>query len=156
MARRSRAIRRPTVADPRFHSESVARLINYLMEGGKKSVASSVVYGAMDMVAEKTKSEPLEVFDKAMRNVAPALEVKGRRVGGANYQVPFEVKGHRRTMLAFRWILDAARSKKGAPMAERLARELVEASRGEGAAMKKREDVQKMAEANRAFAHFAR
>lgn len=156
MARRSRSIRRPAVADPRFGNETVSRFVNYLMIGGKKSVARNVVYSALDMVEEKTKENPMEVFEKAMRNVSPSLEVKGRRVGGANYQVPFEVKGHRRMMLAFRWLIAAARSKKGAPMSERLARELVEASRGEGAAMKKREDVQKMAEANRAFAHFAR
>jgi small subunit ribosomal protein S7 len=132
------------------------KFINYVMERGKKSVASKIVYGALDIVHEKTKSEPLVVFEQAIRNVSPILEVKGRRIGGANYQVPIEVMEPRKTTLGMRWIIAAAKSKKGRPMASKLADELLEAFNKTGAAIKKREDVHKMAEANKAFAHFAR
>ncbi len=125
------------------------------MERGKKTVAQKIVYAALDIVQEKTGKAPAEGFDLAIRNVAPTVEVKAKRVGGSNYQVPMEVRGDRRQGLAFRWILAAARSKKGRPMAERLAAELVAAMNNEGDAVKKKLDVHRMAEANRAFAHFA-
>ena len=156
MSRRTKAIRRIIEPDPTFHNETVARFMNYLMKDGKKSTAQTVVYKAFDIVKEKTKKDPLDVFEKALRNVSPSLEVKGRRVGGANYQVPFEVRGPRKQVLAFRWLLDGARGRSGMPMSQALARELMDASNGEGSAMKKREDVQRQAEANKAFAHFAR
>ncbi|MCA9375770.1 MAG: 30S ribosomal protein S7 [Candidatus Doudnabacteria bacterium] len=156
MSRRTRSVRREIDPDPKFQNETVARFINYLMIDGKKSVAQSVVYEAFDIVAEKTKMDPIEIFERALRNVSPSLEVKGRRVGGANYQVPFEVKGTRKQMLAFRWILESARGKSGKAMSDRLASELMAASKEEGGAIAKREDVQRQAEANKAFAHFAR
>lgn len=142
--------------DAIYNSTLVTKLINYVMRSGKKSVAERLVYAAFDEMKEKTQTEPLEVFDAALRNVMPLLEVRGRRIGGANYQIPYPVRGDRRYALAFRWILAAARKKKGRPMAEKLAAELVGAANREGDAMKKRNDVHKMAEANRAFAHFAR
>jgi small subunit ribosomal protein S7 len=126
------------------------------MERGKKSVANKIVYDAFDKIAAETKTDPKTVFEQAVRNVSPILEVKGRRIGGANYQVPMEVQEPRKTTLGMKWIIDAARSKKGKPMAERLALEMMEAYNKQGAAIKKREDVHKMAEANKAFAHFAR
>ena len=125
------------------------------MSEGKKSVAQNVMYSAFDIISEKTKKDPTEIFNAALKNVSPSLEVRSRRIGGANYQIPIEVRGGRRNALAFRWIITAARAKKGKPMAQRLASELMEAANGEGAAMKKREDVHRMAESNRAFAHFA-
>ena len=126
------------------------------MERGKKTVASKVVYGAFDVIQNEMKSDPKAVFEQAVRNVSPILEVKGRRIGGANYQVPMEVQEPRKTTLGMKWIIDAARSKKGKPMAQKLATELMEAYNKMGAAIKKREDVHRMAEANKAFAHFAR
>lgn len=125
------------------------------MTRGKKSVAIRIVHNAFDLIKERTKQEPIDVFDRAIRNVAPVLEVKSKRIGGANYQVPIEVRGERKLALAFRWIIGAARSRKGKPMFEKLAEELISASNKEGDAIKKREDVHRMAEANRAFAHFA-
>jgi len=142
--------------DDVYNSEKVAKFINYIMLDGKKETARGVVYGAFDEIKEKTKiSNPLEVFDSAIKNVGPTMEVRSRRVGGANYQVPREVRPERRLALAFRWIIDAARSKKGKPMHTRLADELIAASNGEGEAVKKMENTHKMAEANKAFAHFA-
>ena len=125
------------------------------MERGKKTTAQKVVYDAFDLMAEKTKQDPVAIFDRALKNVTPILEVRSRRVGGANYQVPVEVRGERKLALAFRWLLLAANTRRGAAMAEKLADELMAAARGEGTAIKKREDVHRMAEANRAFAHFA-
>jgi len=154
--RRSRAKRRWINPDPKFGSLQVARFTNALMERGKKSTAQKIVYRAFDDIKKKTKKDPLEVFDKALRNVGPLLEVKGRRIGGANYQIPHEVHGHRREALAYRWIIEAAKSRKGKPMREALVAELIDASNKEGSAMKKRAQVHKMAEANKAFAHFAR
>lgn len=130
--------------------------MNYIMERGKKSTARRIVYGAFDHIAKETKKDPLNVFDEAIKNVGPTLEVRSKRVGGANYQIPYPVRLERRFFLASHWIIDAARSKKGAPMAKKLAQELMAAASGEGAAVKKRMDVHRMAEANRAFAHFAR
>jgi small subunit ribosomal protein S7 len=154
--RGKRAPKREIIPDPKFQNTEVAKFINYVMRRGKKSIAQSIVYGAFDQIEEKTKKSPLETFDAAIKNVAPTLEVKGRRVGGANYQIPIQVKAERRFLLACRWIIDGAQSRKGKPMKEKLAQELMDAAKKEGAAMKKRETVQKMAEANRAFAHFAR
>ena len=125
------------------------------MKEGKKTIAKKIVYGAFDIIKAKTQKEPLEVFDAAMQNTAPILEIKPKRIGGATYQVPTEVRGERKVTLAMRWIINAARSKKGKPMKEKLAEELMLAAKNEGSAIKKREDVHRMAEANRAFAHFS-
>ena len=156
MGRRKKKIDRGIKPDFKYNNALVSRFVNYIMDEGKKGVATKVVYRSFDIVKEKTKQDPLEVFDNAVNKVSPILEVKSKRVGGANYQVPMEVRGDRRIQLAFRWIISAAKSKKGKPMAEKLADEFIEITKNAGAAMKKREDVQKMAEANRAFAHFAR
>ncbi len=133
----------------------LSRFINYIMKNGKKSVAEKVVYSALEIVSQQTKNDAIVVFDTAMRNVAPILEVKAKRVGGANYQIAQEVRPDRKEVLAMRWIRDAARARSGKSMAEKLAGEIVDASRKEGGAIKKREDVHRMAEANRAFSHFA-
>lgn len=139
-----------------YDSLVVERFINYIMLDGKKSTARKVVYGAMDIIKEVEKIEdPMEVFNGAIKNAGPLMEVKSRRIGGANYQVPREVKADRRLALAMRWLIDASRSKKGSPMAKRLADELMLANKGEGEVIKKKENVHKMAEANKAFAHFA-
>lgn len=142
--------------DPKFGNLMLSRFINQIMRMGKKSTAQKIVYGALDIVSEKTKDDPLAIFDAAMRNVAPVLEVKGKRIGGANYQIAQEVRGDRREALAMRWIKEAAKSRGGKSMAEKLAHELMDAANKEGGAMKKREDVHRMAESNRAFSHFAR
>ena len=139
-----------------YDSQKLEKFINYVMKEGKKSVARTVVYDTLEEIKKKTKTEkPLEVFDAAIKNTSPALEVRSRRIGGANYQVPREVRPERQLALSMRWILDAARTKKGAKMANKLADELIAASKNEGGAVKKRENTIKMAEANRAFAHFA-
>ena len=142
--------------DPIYNSEKVAKFVNCVMAEGKKNAARKIVYGAFDMIKEKAKIEdPILIFDEAIRNTGPAMEVRSRRVGGANYQVPREVRPERKQALAIRWIIEAARSKKGAPMHEKLKNELIAASKNEGEAVKKRENTIKMAEANKAFAHFA-
>ena len=142
--------------DSVYESQKLGQFINYVMQDGKKNVARKVVYAALSEIKEKTKLEnPLEIFETALRNVGPSVEVRSRRVGGANYQVPREVRPERKIALAMRWILDAARKKGGAPMHKRLADELLAASNNEGEAIKKRENTHKMAEANKAFAHFA-
>jgi len=141
-------------ADYRYNSVLMSRFINKINFQGKRSTAEKIVFDAMDIIKAKTKSDPLEVFNKCMENVRPLLEVKARRVGGATYQVPVEVKPIRSTSVAMRWILDAAQSRKGRPMAEKLAEEILLGSKKEGTAFKKKEDTHKMAEANRAFAHF--
>jgi small subunit ribosomal protein S7 len=142
--------------DQVYKSDKLGKFINYMMIGGKKTTAASIVYGSFDVIKEKTGNEhPIEIFELAIKNASPAIEVRSRRIGGANYQVPREVRPERRLALAMRWIRDASRSKKGMPMAERLADELILASKGEGNAVKKRLDTHKMAEANKAFAHFA-
>lgn len=153
--RHKRAVKRKIEAEPRFHNLVLAKFINQVMRRGKKSTANRVVYGALDIIKEKTNKDPIETFDLALRNVAPVLEVKSKRIGGANYQVPIEVRGDRKSALAMRWILGAARAKKGRAMQEKLAEELMAAAKKEGDAIKKREDVHRMAESNRAFAHFA-
>ena len=143
-------------ADDKYNSEKVGKFINHLMLDGKKSVATRVVYDAFEIIKEKEKVEnPLEVFETALKNISPMVEVRSRRVGGANYQVPREVRPERRIYLGMNWLLVAARSGKGKPMAKKLAEEIILASKGEGEAVKKRENTHKMAEANKAFAHFA-
>ena len=142
--------------DYTYDSEKVTKFINYTMEAGKKATARKVVYDAMKIIAEKTKNPaPLEVLETALKNTGPTMEVRSRRVGGANYQIPREVRPERRQFLSMKWIIDAARNKKGKPMAEKLAEEIIAASNNEGEAIKKRENTHKMAEANKAFAHFA-
>jgi small subunit ribosomal protein S7 len=142
--------------DLKFNSEKVEKFINRVMKNGKKQTAREIVYGALEVVKEKAKvANPIEIFDTAMKNTGPIMEVRSRRVGGANYQVPREVRPERRQALSMKWIIDAARSKKGQPMHLKLADELIAAAKGEGEAVKKRENVHKMAEANKAFAHFA-
>lgn len=142
--------------DVKYGSANVTKLINYVMTDGKKGVATRIVYKALESAAESTKKEPLEVLEKAIDNVGPVLEVRGRRIGGANYQIPYEVTRERRLILSYRWMIDAAKKRKGTDMGQRLAKELVDAFNGEGTAVKKKEDTHRMAEANRAFAHFAR
>lgn len=157
MPRKARSYKRHKVSpDTKFNNIKVSKFINYIMERGKKTVASRIVYNAFDIIETKLKTEPKAVFEQAVRNVSPILEVKGRRIGGANYQVPIEVAEPRKTSLGMKWIIIAARNKKGKPMAEKLAEELMEAYNKLGSAIKKREDVHRMAEANKAFAHFAR
>lgn len=134
----------------------LSRFINYVMKDGKKSTAEKIVYDALTRVKETTKEDPMKVFEKALENASPVLEVKSRRVGGANYQVPIEVRPERRFMLSVRWIIGGARSRKGKGMAVKLAEEIISAAKNEGAAIKKKQDMHRMAEANRAFAHFAR
>lgn len=154
--RGKQATKRILPPDAKFGSVLITKLINYVMLDGKKTVAQRVVYDAFDIISKETKQDPMLVFETALKNVTPTVEVKSRRVGGANYQVPIPVRGDRRYALAYRWLLAAARGKKGKPMAQRLAAELIAASKNEGEAIKKKQDVQRMAEANRAFAHFAR
>ncbi len=154
MARRRVAAKRAILPDPKFKSEVVAKFINMLMLDGKKSVAEKVVYGALETVVDKTKADAIEMLDKALENVRPVVEVKSRRVGGATYQVPVEVRPNRRNTLAMRWIIDAARGRNEKGMQARLAGELGDASENRGSAVKKREDTHRMAEANKAFAHY--
>ena len=142
--------------DPKFGNLMLSRFINQIMRRGKKSAAHKIVYGALDLISAQTKDDPIMIFDVAIRNVTPLLEVKGKRIGGANYQIAQEVRGDRRETLAMRWLREAALTRPGHTMAERLAAELIDASKKVGGAMKKREDVHRMAEANRAFSHFAR
>ncbi len=153
--RRRRAERREVLPDPKFSNKTISRFINMMIEDGKKWNAESIVYGALNIVAQKTqKSDPVEVLTKAVDNVRPLLELKSRRVGGATYQIPIEVRGDRGASLALRWIRNAARNRKGKPMQQKLADEILEAFNGQGTAVKKREEVHKMAEANRAFSHY--
>jgi small subunit ribosomal protein S7 len=154
MPRRREVPKRNVLPDPKFGSQELAKFVNVLMTGGKKSVAERIIYGAFDQIQTKGGKDPLEVFTQAMTNLRPVVEVKSRRVGGANYQVPVEVRPVRRTALAMRWLRDAARKRGEKSMGLRLAAELVEASEGRGSAMKKREEVHRMAEANKAFSHF--
>lgn len=142
--------------DPRYNSELLAKFINFMMKGGKKSIARNVMYKAFDKIKETTKQEPLKVFEEAIKNVSPQVEVKSRRVGGANYQVPIPVSSKRQRALAFRWIIGAARSQKGKSMIDKMADIVVESSQNAGDAIRKRDDIHRMAEANKAFAHFAR
>ncbi|MDN3521577.1 30S ribosomal protein S7 [Halomonas ramblicola] len=154
MPRRRVAAKREILPDPKFGSERLAKFMNHLMVSGKKSVAERIVYGALDRVAERSNEEPLEIFDKALETIQPMVEVKSRRVGGATYQVPVEVRPSRRQALAMRWLVDAARRRGEKTMVQRLAGEMLDAAEGKGAAVKKREDVHRMAEANKAFSHY--
>lgn len=154
--RKKRKYKKEHKSDIQHDSIVAGRFINYLMTGGKKSTAEKVFYGAFEIIKNETKQEPLSVFEKAVENASPLLEVTSKRIGGANYQVPREVRPERKFFLACHWILEAARSRKGKPMAQKLAEELIMASENDGAAVKKKENVRRMAEANRAFAHFAR
>ncbi len=154
MSRRRAAIKRSVLPDPRFGSEMLTKFMNLLMMSGKKSVAEKIVYGALDTITEKGHEEPLEVLSKALENVQPRVEVKSRRVGGATYQVPVEVRPARRTALAMRWLIEAARKRNERTMPAKLAGELLDAFEGRGAANKRREDVHKMADANKAFSHY--
>ena len=152
-----RAYKKHIISPDRIYNDvQVAMLINKVMKKGKKTIAQKIVYSAFDIIKEKTKKEPIEIFKTAIENVSPALEVKPKRIGGATYQVPMEVREERKLALAFRWILEGARGKKGKPMAEKLAQELIDCSNNEGIAIKKKNDTHRMAEANKAFAHFAR
>ncbi len=152
--RKKRAVKRDVLPDAIYNSKIVTKLINQIMNDGKKGTAQRIVYDAFDMVKEKTGEDAMVVFERAMENIKPALEIKSRRVGGANYQVPVEVKSDRAMALAFRWISQYARLRNGHSMAENLANEIIDASNGTGASVKKKEDTHKMAEANKAFAHF--
>jgi small subunit ribosomal protein S7 len=156
MPRRGKIVKRKVSPDPRYNSLLVQQFINKVMLRGKKSIAERIVYEAMDIAAQRLKKEPLEVFEQALRNASPSIEVKPRRVGGATYQVPVEVKSDRRISLAIRWILMSARNRSGKPMRDRLAGELMDAYNNTGTTIKRREDVHRMAESNRAFAHYGR
>ena len=152
--RKRRAINRDVLPDSIYNSKLVTKLVNTVMKDGKKGTAESIVYEAFDIIKEKTGKEPMEIFDQALENVEPALEVKSRRVGGSNYQVPVEVSETRKKTLAFRWIVNYAKTRNGKGMAINLANELIDAANGVGGAVKRREDTHKMAEANKAFAHY--
>ena len=152
--RKNRAVKRDVLPDPIYKSKVVTRLINGLMIGGKKGTAEKILYGAFDIIKEKTGTEPIEVYEKALENIRPVLELKSRRVGGANLSVPVEVNDERAQTLALRWLVNYARLRSGKTMAEKLAYEIIDASNGIGGSVKKREDTHKMAEANKAFAHY--
>ena len=154
MSRKRRAPQRKLLNDPKYESSIISKLINKMMYGGKKVTAEKIIYEALDKIRDKTKGDPLKTFNEAIKNVRPNLEVRSRRVGGATYQVPVEVKPNRSQALALRWILDSSRKRKNKSMSDRLFNELMDASQRKGSAMKKREDVHKMAESNKAFAHF--
>ena len=154
MPRRREIPKRNVLPDPKYSNQDLAKFVNVLMTRGKKSVAEQIVYGALEQIAKKTGKDPIEVFGQAIANVRPMVEVKSRRVGGANYQVPVEVRPVRRTALAMRWLRDAARGRGEKSMGARLANELAEAAEGRGGAIKKREEVHRMAEANKAFSHY--
>ena len=154
MSRRKASPKRKILPDPKYGNLRVAKFMNQIMKNGKKSLAESIVYGAFKEITEKTKKEPVEVFEKALESVGPMVEVKARRVGGATYQVPLEVRPARRQALAMRWLVNSARARNEKTMTLRLAQELLDASEGKGEAIKKKEDTHRMAEANRAFSHF--
>lgn len=154
MPRRGRVIQRATPPDPKYGSTALQKFINKLMLNGKKSCAERIMYDAMALISARAKKEPLEVFEQALRNATPVLEVKPRRVGGATYQVPLEIRHARRTALAMRWLIHAARSRGGRSMVEKLSTELLDAAQGQGATIKRKEDTHRMAEANKAFVHY--
>ena len=154
MPRRRVVAKREILPDPKYHNQTVAKFINHVMVSGKKSVAEHIVYGALDRIEDREHANVIEVFEKALEAVAPFVEVKSRRVGGATYQVPVEVRPSRRQALAMRWLVDSARSRGEKSMAERLAGELMDAADGRGSAIRRREDTHRMAEANRAFSHY--
>ena len=152
--RKRQAVKREVLADPIYNSKMVAKLINRIMIGGKKGTAQNILYDAFDIVKEKTGNDPMETFNKAYENIKPQLEIKSRRIGGGNYQVPVEVKEDRGQALALRWLVQYAKNRSGKGMAENLANEIIDAANGVGGAVKKREDTHKMAEANKAYAHY--
>ncbi len=152
--RKRQAIKRDVLADPIYNSKMITKLINGIMQDGKKGTAQKILYSALDIVKEKTKKDPLEVLNQAFENIRPALEIKSRRIGGSNYSVPMEVKEDRANALTLRWLIQYAKSRNGKGMAENLAAEIIDASNGIGGAVKKREDTHKMAEANKAYAHY--
>ena len=152
--RKRQAIKRDVLADPIYNSKMITKLINGIMIGGKKGTAQRILYNALDIVKEKTKKDPLEVLNQAFENIKPALEIKSRRIGGSNYSVPMEVREDRANALTLRWLIQYAKSRNGKGMAENLAAEIIDASNGIGGAVKKREDTHKMAEANKAYAHY--
>lgn len=154
MPRRYQPAKREVVPDPKYNNLNITRFVNRMMHSGKKSTALRVMYRALALVEERAKRNPIEVFEQALRNATPSVEVKPRRVGGSTYQIPVEVEPHRRSALAMRWILQAARTRGGRGMSEKLAGELLDASQGQGAAVKKKDDTHRMAEANRTFAHY--
>ena len=154
MSRRKKSIKRPILADPRYDSQTVAKFINVMMFDGKRSLAEGIFYSAMDLVENRTQQPGVNIFKQALNNLKPVVEVKSRRVGGATYQVPVEVRPDRRTALAMRWLISFSRDRSEKSMAERLAAEVISASKGEGNAVKKKEDTHRMAEANKAFAHY--
>ena len=154
MPRRRIVAKREILPDPKYGSSILAKFVNHVMVSGKKSVAEHIVYGALELVQERLKRDPVETFEEALDNIAPMVEVKSRRVGGATYQVPVEVRASRRTALAMRWLVDYARARSEKSMVQRLAGEIADAAQGRGSAVKKREDVHRMAEANKAFSHY--
>ena len=154
MPRRRVAAKREILPDPKFGNVTLAKFMNHVMVGGKKSLAERIIYGALDLIEERMKRDPVDVFEEALANVGPMVEVKSRRVGGATYQVPVEVAADRRLALAMRWLLAAARTRAGKSMAEKMASELLDAANNTGAAVKRKEETHKMAEANRAFSHY--
>jgi small subunit ribosomal protein S7 len=154
--RGKQAPKRKIEGDLKYNDKSIAKFINYIMQDGKKSVSERIVYNAFNVIKDKTKQDPRHVFNKAIKKVSPLVEVRGKRVGGANYQVPFQVRGERRFYLGCKWIIESSRDRKGRSMYEKLSAEILDAANGEGNAIKKREAVHKMAEANKAFAHFSR
>ena len=154
MPRKGRVTKRKITPDPRYNDLIVAKFVNCVMRKGKKSLAESIFYDSLDIINKSTKKDPLEAFKQALDNVKPVLEVKSKRIGGATYQVPVEVSSDRRTSLAMRWIINYAKARKGKSMGEKLAQEIIDAFKGEGTSVKKKEDVHKMAEANKAFAHY--
>ncbi|MFC1599003.1 30S ribosomal protein S7 [Patescibacteria group bacterium] len=154
--RGKQAPKRNIMLDPKFSNAEITKLINYIMKRGKKSVAQNIVYDCFDIISEKTKQDSIDIFNKAIQNIGPSLEVRGRRIGGANYQIPYPVRTERRYTLACRWLIAAAKKRKGKAMAEKLAFEIMDAAQEQGEAYKKKVDTHKMAESNRAFAHFAR
>lgn len=155
MARRKKAEKREIAPDPVYHNITLSKFINQVMRKGKKTLARKIVYAALALVKEKTKKEPLQIFEMALKRTSPSLAVRSKRIGGATYQVPVEVGAARQLTLATRWLIEAARSRKGKPMKEKLAQELIDAANNTGAAVRKKENIHRMAEANRAFAHFA-
>jgi len=154
MPRRARVVHRPVVPDAKFHNSAITKFINKMMMSGKKATAEGIMYDALTIVENQSRRNPIETFDQALRNATPLLEVKPRRVGGATYQVPVEIRAERRAALAIRWLIEAARKRSGRSMAEKLAGELLDAAHGTGSTIKKREDTHRMAEANKAFAHY--
>ena len=154
MPRKGRVTKRTITPDPKYNDQIVAKFVNCIMRRGKKSLAESIFYDSLDIINKSTKKDSLEVFNQALDNVKPVLEVKSKRIGGATYQVPVEVSSDRRTSLAMRWIINYAKARKGKSMGEKLAQEIIDAFKGEGTSIKKKEDVHKMAEANKAFAHY--